>query len=226
MSFSGTFTRMTRYTIAAFAVVLASFSLPSAALAGSTDKSCSSPMSGVIHLRAANGVSCQSARRVVTSREQLGRPPFGWNCYLPKKVAGTRYTSRACKQGMAHGGATVRYWVLHPAAFSGSTARRPVGATGARQGCGAANFYGYPVYDISGGNLSCRSVRRLGVRWAHVSLSRLTRTGRGCDRVGSICSAGINGRTYRCVARRTSALPRVHCLSGSHQAAWTFSGDL
>jgi hypothetical protein len=96
----------------------------------------------------------------------------------------------------------------------------------ARRSCGAANFYGYPVYDIGGSNLSCRTVRRLGIRWGHTSLSRLTRTGRGCDRISSRCKVGLYGRTYSCVAKRHNPLPRVYCRSGSHIGAWSLSGDL
>ena len=125
--------------------------LTPAAIAGPTPKRCGAPLSGVTHLRAATSITCALAQRVVRTREQRGKPPLGWNCNDAKKISGSRYYSKSCKLGLAHGGAIIRYWVLHPTAYSG-----------AASSCGSVSLGGgaFLARSLSAGGMSCSSARR------------------------------------------------------------------
>ena len=148
-----------------------------AAIAGPTPKRCGAPLSGVTHLRAATSITCALAQRVVRTREQRGKPPLGWNCNDAKKISGSRYYSKSCKLGSAHGGAIIRYWVLHPTAFSGENLRLsspapPVAFASLTRCAGVGvNFYSHGRKDGEGGagnirvvGLSCRAARKILVR--------------------------------------------------------------
>jgi hypothetical protein len=171
--------------------------LTPAAIAGPTPKRCGSPLSGVTHLRAATGIACALAQRVVRTREQRGKPPAGWNCSYAKKISGSRYYSKYCKLGLASGGAIIRYWVLNPTAYSGAALQAPkVSASRVLAG----NRY-RPSGRWCPTNRECFS----SVRWTVYNRSRAVGHGRLTQG-----GAGIPTRVYRRATIRLSG-PSTMC---------------